>query len=182
MKMIQIAVGASLLVASLACADPVTNRTHAVGTNVVIRVGYLAEDVMQHPIVAGPPIEKGGGQFYFDIGDKPRSMKQIIVVYADKMKIPTERRRKIELKGTADHISFTGGKVRNSGYENEVFQLQSWRYVADKTSQPGGPANGSQPIRSETNSTSSAAGSRRGLLRYVPNQAVMINRGSRNGW
>jgi hypothetical protein len=38
-------------------------------------------------------------------------------------------------------------------------------YTGEKLSetpvQPGGPANGSQPIRSETNSTSSAAGSRR---------------------
>ena len=39
-----------------------------------------------------------------------------------------------------------------------------WRRMAERTedsTEPVGPANGSQPIRSETNSTSSAAGSRR---------------------
>jgi hypothetical protein len=41
--------------------------------------------------------------------------------------------------------------------ESRRFRLLSYRKIPE----PGGPANGSQPIRSETNGTSAAAGSRR---------------------
>ena len=125
-----------------ALADPITNRTHLVGTNVVTRVGYLAEDIMQHPVMTVPSIDgsKGEAQFYFDIGEKPMQTHQIIVVHPLKLNIPTERGRKIELKGTVDRISFKGGKAGNTGYENEVFHLQSWRYLRDTPSQPP-PAN-----------------------------------------
>lgn len=96
--------------------------------DVVTRVGFLAEQVMQHPIVAGG-LEKKQDQFYFDIGDKPGSMNQIIVVYPVGMKIPTEIGRKVELTGTIESISFKGGKVGNSGYSNDILTLQSWRYL-----------------------------------------------------
>jgi hypothetical protein len=116
-------------------ADPITNRTHAVGSNVVTRVGFLSEEVMQHPILAHPSLNgEEESQFYFDIGDKPNSMRQIIVVHPAGTNVPTERGRKIELKGTSDRISFSGGKVGRSTYENEVFHLQSWRYLNEKSS------------------------------------------------
>ena len=44
--------------------------------------------------------------------------------------------------------------------ETPVEVLQR-KLESDKSTEPDGPANGSQPIRSETNRTSSAAGSRR---------------------
>jgi hypothetical protein len=44
----------------------------------------------------------------------------------------------------------------------EVFwEMYDQHFRSDPVVEPGGPANGSQPIRSETNSTSGAAGSRR---------------------
>jgi len=52
---------------------------------------------------------------------------------------------------TDDHSVFMG--------VSEMLKTFGLSEVA--TAQPGGPANGSPPIRSETNSTSSAAGSRR---------------------
>jgi len=95
---------------------------------VVTRVGFLAEEVMQHPIVAGG-LEEKQEQFYFDIGEKPKSMNQIIVVYPVGMKIPTAIGRKIELTGTIESISFKGGKVGNAGYSNDVLTLQGWKYM-----------------------------------------------------
>jgi uncharacterized membrane protein len=43
----------------------------------------------------------------------------------------------------------------------EARRHRAQRHIESRTSEPGGPANGSQPIRSGTNQTSSAAGSRR---------------------
>jgi hypothetical protein len=43
----------------------------------------------------------------------------------------------------------------------EAFQGLTITYEEPEDAQPDGPANGSQPIRSDTNRTSSAAGSRR---------------------
>jgi hypothetical protein len=46
--------------------------------------------------------------------------------------------------------------------ESQVDKMTtSWRLEIERKGQPDGAANGSQPIRSETNRTSSAAGSRR---------------------
>lgn len=136
MKRLVIITGLCILAAISAQADPTTNRAYEVGTIVVTRVGYLAEDVMQHPLMAAPSLDgsEEEAEFYFDIGEKPRSMRQIIVVHPAKMRIPTERGRKIELKGTADRISFTGSKVGKAGYENEVFHLQSWKDLDNNTS------------------------------------------------
>jgi len=130
-----ISIGILLLAATSALAGPVTNKTYVVGTNVVTRTGHLAVDVMQHPIMASPSIDGSDeeAEFYFDVGDKPGSGNQIIVVHPKEVNIPTEQGRKIELKGTAARISFKGGKVGNAGYENEVFHLQSWRYSEEKT-------------------------------------------------
>jgi hypothetical protein len=118
-------------------AGPITNRIHVVGTNLVTRVGFLSDFVMQHPVLSGPSIEDedSSRQFYFDLGEKPNSMNQIIVVHPTKMSVPTDKKMKIELKGTSDQISFSGGKVGESTYRNEVFQLHSWKYLEDKTSQ-----------------------------------------------
>jgi hypothetical protein len=129
-----IVMSASVMAEPLTKLDPKT-KTYFVGTNVVIRIGFLAEEVSQHPIVVAPSIDgtEQEAQFYFDVGEKPGTMNQIIVVYPVKMKIPTERGRKIELKGTADRISLTGGKVGTSRYENEVFHLQSWQYLDEKS-------------------------------------------------
>ena len=44
---------------------------------------------------------------------------------------------------------------------HEEYKLATEWVSNPRNTQPGGPANGSQPIRSETNRTSSAAGSRR---------------------
>lgn len=138
-----IVISASVMADPLTKLDPKT-KTYVVETNVVIRIGFLSEQVSQHPIVAAPSIDgtEKEAQFYFDIGEKPGTMNQIIVVYPVKTKIPTEQGRKIELKGTADRISITGGKVGNSRYENEVFHLQSWKYVENKPSQPSAGGDG----------------------------------------
>ena len=45
------------------------------------------------------------------------------------MKIPTELGRKIELTGTLESISFTGGKVGESRYSNDILTLHNWRYL-----------------------------------------------------
>ena len=97
--------------------------------DVVARVGFLAEQVMQHPIVTIALPGEEQDQFYFDLGDKPGSVKQIIVVYPLGMKIPTELGRKIELTGTLESISFTGGKVGESVYSNDILTLHNWRYL-----------------------------------------------------
>jgi hypothetical protein len=94
----------------------------------IIRIGFLAEEVMQHPIVAGGLAEKPD-QFYFDLEDGPWERGQIIVVYPMEMKIPTEVGRRIKLIGSVEHISFKGGKVGDAGYSNDVFTLQSWKYL-----------------------------------------------------
>ena len=59
-----------------------------------------------------------------------------------------------------------GGDLRR--YHADLQQTQAGRFAGQLVTmeprtrvEPGGPANGSQPIRSETNRTSSAAGSRR---------------------
>lgn len=137
-----LSVGVLVLVATLAMADPVTNKTYVTGTNVVTRTGFLAVDVLQHPIMATPSIDgsEEEAEFYFDVGDTSDPGRQIIVVHPKSMKIPTERGRKIELKGTADRIAFKGGKVGNAGYGNELFHLHSWKYLEAKPSQP--PAGG----------------------------------------
>ena len=136
MKRLMITVAVFVFLATGILSGPITNRTEVIGSNVVVRVGFLAKEVTQHPILAEPSWNgEGESQFYFDAGERPVST-QIIVVHPAKMKIPTDRGRKIELKGTADRISFTGGKVGESRYENEVFHLQSWRYLEDKPSQP----------------------------------------------
>jgi hypothetical protein len=55
-----------------------------------------------------------------------------------------------------DFLSF--GEIENGFI---FFTQKTVGLLLTKQAEPGGPANGSQPIRSETNSTSSAAGSRR---------------------
>lgn len=94
----------------------------------VIRIGFLAEEITQHPIVASG-IEERQDQFYFDLEDGPWEKGQIIVVYPVGMKIPTETGRRVKLTGSVEHISFKGGKVGNAGYSNDVFTLQSWKYM-----------------------------------------------------
>jgi hypothetical protein len=91
----------------------------------VTRVGYLPEFVGQHPIMA--PITHD--QFYFDIGEKPGSFNQIIVVYPKDMKIPTEEGRKIELKGLESSFSLGGKRGTKEGYGNRLLHLRSWKYV-----------------------------------------------------
>jgi hypothetical protein len=60
------------------------------------------------------------------------------------------------------------GTLKPSGYRWETFQQEQMQVIehlkqkfCNQGAQQSGPANGSQPIRSETNRTSSAAGSRR---------------------
>ena len=53
------------------------------------------------------------------------------------------------------------GKGVTDGTQYVVEMRQILESLKAKKAQPDGPANGSQPIRSETNRTSSAAGSRR---------------------
>lgn len=143
MKQLATAIAMGIVMSAAAIAEPPTKldpktKTLVAGTNVAIRIGFLSEQVSQHPIVAAPSIDgtEQEAQFYFDVGEKPGTMNQIVVVYPVSMKIPTEQGHKIELTGKADRISITGGKVGNSRYENEAFRLHSWKYVENKPSQP----------------------------------------------
>jgi hypothetical protein len=149
MKQLGTAIAVGIVMSVAVMAEPPTKldpktKTYVVGTNVVSRIGFLSEQVSQHPIVATPSIDgtEQKAQFYFDVGEKPGTMNQIIVVYPVTIKIPTEQGRKIELTGQADRISITGGKVGTSRYENEVFRLQSWKYVENNASQPPGGGDG----------------------------------------
>ena len=92
----------------------------------VTRVGYLPEFVLQHPIMA--PMSTHD-QFYFDIGEKPGSFNQIIVVYPKDMKILPEEGRKIELKGLESSFSLGGKRGTKEGYGNRLLDLRSWKYV-----------------------------------------------------
>ena len=94
-------------------------------SDVVTRVGFLAEQIMQHPILPSGQQD----QFYFDVGDEPGSMNQIIVIYPAGMEIPTETGRRVELTGIIESISFTDGKVGDAGYSNEALTLHKWRYL-----------------------------------------------------
>lgn len=94
------------------------------------RVGYLAEQIQQHPIVTSPLAKQK--QFYFDVGEKPGSGKQIIVVYPEKMNIPTEKGRQLELSGTVQEISLGGKPGTKRSYKNEVLTLKRWRYLEAK--------------------------------------------------
>jgi hypothetical protein len=105
-----------------------TTDKSAMPPDSIHRIGFLAKDIMQHPIVAGG-LEEKQDQFYFDLEDGPWEKGQIIVVYPVGMKIPTETGRRIKLTGSIEHISFKGGKVGNAGYSNDVFTLQSWKYL-----------------------------------------------------
>jgi len=96
---------------------------------VVTRIGNLSEDILQHPIVAEPSFVKNRDQFYFDVDDSLTPMRQIIVVYPVGMAIPTERGRKIKLKGTVSTFG-VGGELGSKGeYKNEVFNLRNWKYM-----------------------------------------------------
>ena len=105
-----------------------TTDKSAMPSDSIIRIGFLAEEVMQHPIIAGD-LEDEQDQFYFDLEDGPWEKGQIIVVYPVGMKIPTKTGQRIKLTGSVEHISFEGGKVGNARYSNEVFTLQSWKYL-----------------------------------------------------
>lgn len=102
----------------------VTKKTD--DNNVVTRVGFLSTQIMQHPIVSSPMNKQK--QFYFDIGEKPNSQKQIIIVYKEGMEIPRERGKKIELKGIESNISL-GGKTGKNTYKNKKITLKSWKYL-----------------------------------------------------
>ena len=95
----------------------------------ITRVGFLAEMELQHPIISGGVLKTSTGQFYFDLGDEPGSMNQIIVLYSVKMAVPTERGRRIELSGSVEELSFEGGREGKMSYRNEVLTLRSWRYL-----------------------------------------------------
>ena len=104
---------------------------------VVTRIGFLAEEVGQHPII-GPSafleesskvIVKEIEQFYFNVGNKPNANRQIIVTYPPDMKIPNILGRKIELRGTLDSIDLGGEPGTKASYGNEVLQLESWKYL-----------------------------------------------------
>ena len=116
-----------LLVLSAVLAGCTTWKS-AMPSDSIIRIGFLAEEIMQHPIVAGG-LDEEQDQFYFDLEDGPWEKGQIIVVYPMGMKIPTEVGRRIKLIGTIEHISFTGGKVGDARYSNDVFTLQKWQYL-----------------------------------------------------
>jgi hypothetical protein len=122
MKRITIVLFAALL------AGCVTNRPTS-QDNVVTRIGFLAEEIMQHPNIAIEISQAVSEQFYLDLGNKPRSIKQIIVVYPVGMKIPSEIQRKIELKGTVRTVVFGGKPGSKSSYKNEVLSLHSWKYL-----------------------------------------------------
>ena len=77
-------------------------------------------------------------------------------------------RSKNRLEIQIDFIDWCVGKEREHGFIDEAQRKKVLRVYEDaretvrkRYSEPGGAANGSQPIRSETNRTSSAAGSRR---------------------
>ena len=57
----------------------------------------------------------------------------------------------MEKRGLSDLVALYKAEFQSAGF---------WK-IDEKNAEPGGAANGSQPIRSETNRTSSAAGSRR---------------------
>jgi len=95
---------------------------------VVTRIGILPEDVMQHPIVTEPLFGENLDQFYFDVDDSLNPMRQIIVVYPVGMTIPTERGRKIKLKGTVSTFAVGGGTGSKGEYKNEVLNLHNWKY------------------------------------------------------
>ena len=63
-------------------------------------------------------------------------------------------------KFTPDGPMTTNTPTTDQRIEKAIEFLETWK-KKDGKAQPDGAANGSQPIRSETNSTSSAAGSRR---------------------
>jgi len=104
---------------------------------VVARIGFLAEEVGQHPVIgpsafldeSGKVIVKEIKQFYFNVGEKRGSNRQIIVTYPPDMKIPTIPGRKIELRGTLDSIDLGGEPGTKGSYGNDVLRLQSWKYL-----------------------------------------------------
>lgn len=112
--------------AVVACTAP---QQAMAGPEAVRRVGFLAREAVQHPVVPGD-LDKPQGQFYFDLGDKPGASKgQIVVVHPAGMKVPGKFNRKIELRGTVGHFSLNGRKRTKGEYSNEVLTLRSWRYL-----------------------------------------------------
>jgi len=95
----------------------------------VTRTGYLARDVLQHPVQFDPETGRREDQFYFDLGAAPKSMRQIIVVNRSGTPPPKESGRKIELTGVVERIECRAKGPPDSRYENEVLYLRSWRYV-----------------------------------------------------
>lgn len=99
-------------------ADKTANKKEAAG----VRVGTLAKEVMQHPLIAPP----GFSQFYFDIKGTSR---QIIVVFKEGMQIPTDPGKTVKLKGKIGRVSLGGKRGTPQSYSNETLTLESWQYT-----------------------------------------------------
>jgi len=97
--------------------------------------------------------EKIAGLIHAAIIYYPSGTKQTPGSHLDRM---VERSRQIAIREMIAHLRATTGADLGS-------DPQAWinRFGEKELVQPGGAANGSHPIRSETNRTSSTAGSRR---------------------
>lgn len=84
-----------------------------------------------------------------------------VFAWRDDQRVPAAR-LVVTAEGKCYLLSDAGGATLLAEFETRqpgLLDRASGNYTI--TSQPGGPANGSQPIRSETKRTSSATGSRR---------------------
>lgn len=92
-----------------------------------VRTGYMAKAVLQHPNVASPFTKEKQDAFDVHINGKHHS--QIIVLFPKGVKPPTDRKRKLELKGTIRKIDLGGKPGTKGSYKNEAMTVKTWRYI-----------------------------------------------------
>ena|SRR5947208_3663824 len=141
----------------------VTNLSRRTITFVTPEPQVRTEGVWSEPVVVGPlPISLGldGGQgtnVTVAVPNRGQAWRMPIVWVYDLSTLEFYVHRGKNLLRTAKDGSLSGWKYGSAltGYTNFSAEIELTK------AEPDDPANGTQPIRSETNRTSSAAGSRR---------------------
>ena len=111
-------------------------------TNIVVRVGYLPEEIQQHPI--DPDTFLGGWtQGYLDLVDKGHRVRQIVVLYPKGTPRPDQAGRLVEVIGITKQVDL-GGEAGKNSYKNELIHVKNWQYLGT-TNVPNQAAHDTAP-------------------------------------
>jgi hypothetical protein len=91
-----------------------------------LRVGYLADMAMQHPSISDR-------DDYLDLYDEKGNWRnQIVIVFEQGVPLPADRTRPVEVNGPVGHIDMGGPPGTKREYANDVFFVETWRYLDPK--------------------------------------------------